>query len=164
MRNSTLSKLVRNVKPLWRPIARASFCKLRPSAVRLAGSLAKDGGRPVRDLRLRPWASVNDGNLLRWHFEAVEFFAEFTRPVLKGSHNHRQIGSQNYGHLTAAVDARYRRFDTSFQSHSLPGGVGVMSARRGNRFASFINRPEVKLCQFFAVMQRLRDVPPLSTP
>ena len=84
MRNSTLSKLISNAKPLWRPIARASFCKLRPSALRLAGSLAKDGGRPVRDLRLRPWASVNDGNLLRWHFEARGAFRRIYTAGVEG--------------------------------------------------------------------------------
>ena len=52
-----------------------------PPASRLAGTLARDGGRPVRDLRLRPWASVEDGNFARWH---TEMRAVFRRIFLGG--------------------------------------------------------------------------------
>jgi dTDP-4-amino-4,6-dideoxygalactose transaminase len=36
--------------------------------------LAREGGRPVRDLRLRPWAAVEDGNFASWHTEMRSVF------------------------------------------------------------------------------------------
>src|SRR5262249_11960670 len=53
---------------------RGTLGRLPPPASRLTGSLAKEGGKPVRDVRLRPWPSVNDGNLSRWHAEARALF------------------------------------------------------------------------------------------
>ena len=72
--NRTVSKLIRKAKPLLRPIARATLGRLPPSTSRLTGPLAREGGRPVRDVRLRPWASVNDGNFVRWHGEVRALF------------------------------------------------------------------------------------------
>ncbi len=77
----TVSNLIVKAKPVLRSIAQATVGKLPRSASRLTGSLAHDGGRPVRDVRLRPWASVNDGNLLRWH---TEMRAMFRRIYLTG--------------------------------------------------------------------------------
>src|ERR1019366_2983392 len=65
--NSLPSKLFANVKPWLRPLARATLGKLPRPASRLTGTLAKDGGTPVRNTRYRPWASDSDGNFLRWH-------------------------------------------------------------------------------------------------
>ena len=77
----TVSNLIVKAKPVLRSIAQATVGKLPRSASRLTGSLAHDGGRPVRDVRLRPWASVNDGNLSRWH---TEMRAMFRRIYLTG--------------------------------------------------------------------------------
>jgi len=68
------STLFNKVKPLLRPIAQATLGKLPPPASRLTGSLAKHGGKPVRDVRLRPWASVRDGNFTRWQSEIRALF------------------------------------------------------------------------------------------
>ena len=77
----TLSKLIFKAKPLLRPIARASLGRLPAPTSRLTGALARDGGRPVRDVRLRPWASVDDGNVSRWH---TRMRRQFRRIFLQG--------------------------------------------------------------------------------
>jgi dTDP-4-amino-4,6-dideoxygalactose transaminase len=64
--NPTFSKLLMKAKPLLRPLARATLGRLPRPAARLTGTLAKEGGIPVRDVRFRPWASDGDGNFLRW--------------------------------------------------------------------------------------------------
>ena len=69
------------IKKILRTIARRTIGRLPAPASRLTGALAHDGGRPVRDLRLRPWASVEDGNLARWH---TEMRAVFRRIFLGG--------------------------------------------------------------------------------
>jgi dTDP-4-amino-4,6-dideoxygalactose transaminase len=50
-----------------RPIARATAGRLPPPSTRLSGTLAKDGGTPVRNTRYRPWASDRDGRFWDWH-------------------------------------------------------------------------------------------------
>jgi dTDP-4-amino-4,6-dideoxygalactose transaminase len=70
----TLSKLIGRAKPLLRSAARATLGRLPPSTSRLTGPLAREGGRPVRDVRLRPWASNNDGNFGRWQGEMRALF------------------------------------------------------------------------------------------
>ena len=77
----TVSSLIVKTKPALRSIAQATLGRLPRPASRLTGSLAHDGGRPVRDVRLRPWASVNDGNFSRWH---TEMRAMFRRIYLTG--------------------------------------------------------------------------------
>jgi dTDP-4-amino-4,6-dideoxygalactose transaminase len=72
--NPTISSLIAKAKPLLRPLAQATLGRLPPPASRLTGRLAKDGGKPVRDVRLRPWASVNQGNFSRWHAQARALF------------------------------------------------------------------------------------------
>src|SRR5262249_18795040 len=52
-------------------LARAALGRLPPSAARLSGTLAKDSGKPVRDVRLRPWADVRRGLARTW-FTSVE--------------------------------------------------------------------------------------------
>ena len=54
------------IKTILKGVARQTVGRFPAPASLLTGELAKDGGRPVRDIRLRPWASVEDGNLLRW--------------------------------------------------------------------------------------------------
>ena len=57
------------IKRILKKVARQTVGRLPPAPSRLTGTLARDGGRPVRDVRLRPWASVDDGNFSRWHTE-----------------------------------------------------------------------------------------------
>jgi dTDP-4-amino-4,6-dideoxygalactose transaminase len=64
--NLTHSRLFARAKPLLRPLARAILGRLPRPASRLTGRLAKEGGVPVRDIRVRPWADC-DGNFFRWH-------------------------------------------------------------------------------------------------
>src|SRR5690349_1271492 len=54
-------------KPILRPLAQMTIGRLPRPASRLTGALAKEGGTPVRDVRVRPWASDRDGSFLRWH-------------------------------------------------------------------------------------------------
>src|SRR5262245_30655482 len=65
LRNSKLSKFFVKAKPLLRPVARATLGRLPRPTVRLTGALAKEGGIPVRDTRLRPWASDRDGRFFQ---------------------------------------------------------------------------------------------------
>src|SRR3984957_14678305 len=74
MATAVLSKVFAKAKPGLGGIARATLGRLPPLPSRLTGSLARDGGKAVRDVRLRPWAAVNEGNFLRWEFEARALF------------------------------------------------------------------------------------------
>jgi dTDP-4-amino-4,6-dideoxygalactose transaminase len=65
--NPIVSGFSVKAKPLARWVAQATLGKLPRLASRLTGELAKNGGTPVRDTRLRPWATVNDRNYLLWH-------------------------------------------------------------------------------------------------
>lgn len=77
----SLDKLIAKAKPLLRSIARRTLGRVPPPASRLTGPLAYEGGRPVRDVRLRPWASVKDGNLLRWQAEMRAMYRVFVSGV-----------------------------------------------------------------------------------
>jgi len=79
--NRAVSKMIAMAKPVLRPLAQATLGRLPVPNSRLTGALARDGGRPVRDVRLRPWASVNDGNFSRWH---AEMRAAFRRIFIGG--------------------------------------------------------------------------------
>lgn len=76
-----LSSAMPPIKRILKKVARQTVGRLPPAPSRLTGTLARDGGRPVRDVRLRPWASVNDGNLLRWR---TEMRGVFRRIFLRG--------------------------------------------------------------------------------
>jgi dTDP-4-amino-4,6-dideoxygalactose transaminase len=96
---STLLKMADMAKPVLRPLVRATLGKLPAPASRLTGSLARDGGAPVRNTRLRPYASTNDGNLLRWHAEAR---ALFRRIYLSGAEGLPQSMGLRFGEEWAA--------------------------------------------------------------
>jgi dTDP-4-amino-4,6-dideoxygalactose transaminase len=71
-------------QPLWKilkTVARQTIGRLPSPRSRLNGELAKRGGIPVRDLRLRPWATAKDGNLGAWH---SEMRATFRRIFVSG--------------------------------------------------------------------------------
>ena len=78
---SVRSRFPAKAKPLARWVAQATLGKLPQTQSRLTGKLAKHGGKPVRDTRLRPWAKVNDRNLLLWHGGLQ---AQFRRLFLDG--------------------------------------------------------------------------------
>jgi dTDP-4-amino-4,6-dideoxygalactose transaminase len=64
-----LRRLPQPIKGALKILARQTIARLPAPPSRLTGKLAKDGGRPVRDIRLRPWPSVGDGNFFRWQTE-----------------------------------------------------------------------------------------------
>jgi dTDP-4-amino-4,6-dideoxygalactose transaminase len=65
--NRASSKFIAKTKPWVRPLGRVILGRLSTPASRLTGTLAKEGGVPVRDTRFRPWASEYDGSFWRWH-------------------------------------------------------------------------------------------------
>src|SRR5581483_1680324 len=67
---ASFSYLSAKAKPWLRPLARATLGRLPPPASRLTGPLAREGGRPVRDVRLRPWATAHEGAADGWRSEA----------------------------------------------------------------------------------------------
>jgi dTDP-4-amino-4,6-dideoxygalactose transaminase len=75
---------VRRANAALRPFAQGTLGKLPPSASRLTGKLAKYGGKPVRDVRLRPWATMADGNFARWTFEARAMFRRIYMSGVEG--------------------------------------------------------------------------------
>ena len=87
------------LKKILRTIARRTIGRLPASAARLTGALARHGGTPVRDLRLRPWASVEDGNLARWR---TEMRAVFRRIFLGGVEGLPQPLAQEFARQWAA--------------------------------------------------------------
>lgn len=54
------------LKAIARTVARQTLGRLPPSSSRLVGTLAIHGGRPVRDVRIRPYANATAGNLRAW--------------------------------------------------------------------------------------------------
>lgn len=62
------------IKKAVKRVAQQTIGRFPALPSRLDGELAIDGGRPVRDVRLRPWASVENGNLLGWHTEMRGLF------------------------------------------------------------------------------------------
>ena len=62
------SSMQKSAKKLAKVIVRQTIGRLPPPSSRLTGRLASDGGKRVRDTRLRPWAGYHDGNLIQWFF------------------------------------------------------------------------------------------------
>lgn len=54
------------LKPALRTIAQQTIGRIPPPLSRITGKLALEGGNPVRDVRLRPWASAPKGSLTSW--------------------------------------------------------------------------------------------------
>ena len=94
-----LSRVVNRAKPWLRPLAQATLGRLPAPASRLTGALAKEGGRPVRDLRLRPYARVTDGLLWRWQSEARRLFR---RIYLSGNEGLPQTLAEEFARQWAA--------------------------------------------------------------
>lgn len=56
------------MKSFAKSLARQTIGRLPAPRSRLTGKLAQDGGKPVRDIRIRPWASSHNGSLTDWLF------------------------------------------------------------------------------------------------
>lgn len=69
-----LRRLPQPIKAILKSVAQQTVGRFPASGSRVTGELAKDGGKPVRDIHLRPWGSVEAGNLLRWHTEMRSVF------------------------------------------------------------------------------------------
>src|SRR5437867_728027 len=68
------SLLVRATKQIAKRAARLTLGKLPRPTSRLNGALARDGGKPVRDVRLRPWPKPNDTSFVRWTLHVTPLF------------------------------------------------------------------------------------------
>ena len=55
-------------KKIAKVVAQQTIGRLPPPASRLTGLLARDGGKRVRDTRLRPWADSRERNGVQWLF------------------------------------------------------------------------------------------------
>jgi dTDP-4-amino-4,6-dideoxygalactose transaminase len=97
--NQLLRRIPQPLKKILTNVAQQTIGRLPPSSSRLTGELAKYGGRPVRDVRLRPWASVNDGNLTLWH---TEMRATFRHIFLGGVEGLPQPLAQQFAQQWAA--------------------------------------------------------------
>jgi dTDP-4-amino-4,6-dideoxygalactose transaminase len=77
-----LRRLPEPSKRALKTLARQTIGRLPALPSRLTGQLAKEGGRPIRNIHLRPWASATDGNFSRWHTEMRGVFRQiFLRGV-----------------------------------------------------------------------------------
>jgi len=81
------------LKDAARFIARQTLGRLPRPASRLSGRLALDGGVPVRDIRFRPWARPQTGNLIQW-FASVE--PAFRKIFLSGAEGLPQLRQQQF--------------------------------------------------------------------
>jgi dTDP-4-amino-4,6-dideoxygalactose transaminase len=57
-----------SLKKAAKVIAQQTIGRLPQPPSRLTGPLASDGGKPVRDVRFRPWASYHGKKLAQWFF------------------------------------------------------------------------------------------------
>src|SRR6266436_30882 len=57
-----------SLKKVVKVIAQQTIGRLPRPSSRLTGTLAIDGGKRVRDVRLRPWADYHDGSFVQWLF------------------------------------------------------------------------------------------------
>jgi dTDP-4-amino-4,6-dideoxygalactose transaminase len=56
------------LKRVVKVIAQQTIGRLPRASSRLTGTLAIDGGKRVRDVRLRPWTDCHDGSFVQWLF------------------------------------------------------------------------------------------------
>jgi dTDP-4-amino-4,6-dideoxygalactose transaminase len=87
------------IRIVLKHVARRTVGRLPSSPSRLTGELAKNGGKPVRDVRLRPWSSVEDGNLSLWH---TGMRAAFRHIFLEGVEGFPQPLAQQFARQWAA--------------------------------------------------------------
>jgi len=71
-----------SLKKVVKVIAQQTIGRLPRPSSRLTGTLAIDGGKRVRDVRLRPWADYHDGSFVQWLFRMRPVFRSiFVRGV-----------------------------------------------------------------------------------
>src|SRR5262245_46994075 len=70
------------VKRIAKGVARGTIGRIPASASRLTGKLAGEGGKPVRDIRFRPWADNHSKNRLSW---SARLAPTFRRIFLDGA-------------------------------------------------------------------------------
>jgi dTDP-4-amino-4,6-dideoxygalactose transaminase len=90
----TLRLAPQPIRKIFTSVARRAIGYLPPPSSRLTGALARYGGRPVRDVWLRPWASVDDGNFIRWH---AEMRGMFRRIFVRGIEGIPQPLAEQFG-------------------------------------------------------------------
>src|ERR1039458_8278371 len=61
-----ISRLPPSTKEFVKVVARQTLGRVPPSSSRLTGRLAKQGGKPVRDVRFRPWPNPHSQNARHW--------------------------------------------------------------------------------------------------
>lgn len=64
-------------------IAQQTIGRLPPPTSRLTGPLANDGGKRVRDVRLRPWADYH-GGFIHWLFRVRPAFRRIEATAASG--------------------------------------------------------------------------------
>jgi dTDP-4-amino-4,6-dideoxygalactose transaminase len=69
-----LQRIPQPTKLLLKNVLRQTLGRLPAPPSRITGELAKNGGKPVRDLRLRPWASQDFGKMAEWRAEMRGIF------------------------------------------------------------------------------------------
>ncbi len=75
-----ISRPVRVAKKL----AKRAIGLVPPPRARLAGTLAKDGGIPVRDTRFRPWPNYPAGGVLEWKYKVSPSMGRVFRSGVEG--------------------------------------------------------------------------------
>src|SRR5438552_2170258 len=70
-----------SLKRIAKLVAQQTLGRLPPPASRFTGRLAKDGGTPVRDLRLRPWRKSYQNTARAWSTVQSAFRNVFTSGV-----------------------------------------------------------------------------------
>lgn len=82
------------LKKITKGVARHTIGRLPQSASRLTGRLARDGGKPVRDTRFRPWPRYHDRNMLQWQ---SGIRSSFSRVFMSGVEGVPQPLAQQFG-------------------------------------------------------------------
>jgi dTDP-4-amino-4,6-dideoxygalactose transaminase len=75
----------KSLKTIAKAVARQTIGRLPASSSRLTGRLAKDGGKRVRDVRIRPWAEDRGGNFAQWFFHMRPAFRKIFLSGVEGS-------------------------------------------------------------------------------
>src|SRR5437868_216427 len=74
-----------SIKKTIKAVARHTIGRLPAPSSRLTGPLAKDGGRRVRDTRLRPWAGSRGGDVIQWLFRVGPAFRRVFASGVEGA-------------------------------------------------------------------------------
>jgi dTDP-4-amino-4,6-dideoxygalactose transaminase len=97
--DTVVSSMRASLKAVAKTVARQTIGRLPPSAARLAGKLACQGGTPVRDIRFRPWADYHSQNRLAW---STVIRPTFRQIFLTGAEGSPQTRSAEFGEKWAA--------------------------------------------------------------